>query len=151
MQVRVGVVRTETGTAMRLLSASIALAALSCTPVLANGIAAAPGRIVTYAPTETGGMAIPNVNRGDLFAISCDNIRAGNVEVRVVLALANAPGERPTGYTSVLATNQTVAPHAVHVRVPDVPDIANHTVDVKVYVTDAKGTKACAAGRVHIV
>ncbi len=36
-------------------------------------------------------------------------------------------------------------------RCPDVPDIANHTVKVKVYVTDAKGTRACDAGRVRIV
>jgi len=68
-----------------------------------------------------------------------------------VMSLDGAPGDAPTGYSSVLATNQTVARHAVHVQVPDVPDFANHTVDVKVYVTDAKGTHACDAGRVRIV
>ncbi len=134
---------------MRLLLAGVALAALSCTPAMANGITVVPGRILSYATTDLGGAGVPTVNRGDLFAISCANIRARNTDVRVVMSLAR--GETPTGYSAVLATNQTVAPHAVHVQVPDVPDIANHTVTVKVYVTDAKGTRACDAGRVHIV
>jgi hypothetical protein len=134
---------------MRLLSAVIAFSALACTPAMANGIDVMPGRIVGYATTDLGGAGVPTVNRGDLFAISCDNIRAAGSDVRVVMSLAT--GEQPTGYSAVLATNQSVARHAVHVQVPDVPDIANHTVNVKVYVTDAKGTKACDAGRVHIV
>ena len=109
----------------------------------------APGHIVPYATMDVGGAGILTVNRGDQFAIACDDIKARGADVSVVMSLAS--GEQPTGYTAVLATDQRVARHAVQVRVPDMPDLANHTVNVKVYVTDAKGTKACDAGRVHIV
>ncbi len=98
-----------------------------------------------------GGADVPTVNRGQSFAISCDDIAAPNADVKVVMSLANPPGDQPTGYRAVMATNQTVARHAVNVRVPDVPNIANHTVTVKVYVTNGKIVKACDAGRVRIV
>ncbi len=123
--------------------------AASGAPALASGIPVMPGHVIPYATADLGGADIPTVNRGDLFAIACDNIRAPGADVRVVMALSAA--ERPTGYTAILATNQKIARHAVHVQVPDLPDIGGHTVNVKVYVTDAKGTKACDAGRVHIV
>lgn len=124
------------------------LAATSA-PALANGIQVVPAHLIPYATTDLSGGGIPTVNRGDQFAIACDDIKTAGAEVRVVMALSAA--EQPTGYTAILATNQKVARHAVHVQVPDVPDITGHTVNVKVYVTDAKGTKACDAGQVHIV
>ena len=140
------------GTSMRALWIGLAVLAASSAPALAGGVVVAPGHIVAYATTELGGAEIPTVTRGDRFAISCDDIKAPGADVRVVMSLANPPGEQPTGYAAILATNQTVTRHSVHVQVPDVPDIANHTVSVRVYVTDAKGgTKACDAGRVHIV
>ncbi len=134
---------------MRAFWIGIAMLTATSAPALANGIQVVPGHIIPYASTELGGADIPTVNRGALFAIACDNIKAAGADVRVVMALSAA--EQPTGYTAILATNQKVARHAVHVQVPDVPDIGGHTVNVKVYVTDAKGTKACDAGRVHIV
>ncbi|MEI9994037.1 MAG: hypothetical protein WDM91_05555 [Rhizomicrobium sp.] len=136
---------------MRALWMGLAGVLASAAPALANGITTVPGHITTYATTDLGGAGVPTVTRGDQFAIACDGIRGNGADVRVVMALANPPGEAPTGYSAVLATNQKVARHAVHVQVPDVPDLANHTVTVTVYVTDAKGTKACDAGRVHIV
>ena len=134
---------------MRALWIGIAMLTATSAPALANGIQVVPGRLIPYATADMGGGGIPTVNRGDLFAIACDDIKASGADVRVVMALSSA--DQPTGYTAILATNQKVARHAVHVQVPDVPDIANHTVNVKVYVTDAKGTRACDAGRVHIV
>jgi hypothetical protein len=136
---------------MRVLWLGFAALLATGTPALANGIVTVPGRLWSYATTDVGGAAIPTVTRGTEFAIACDGIKANGAQVRVVMSLDTASGDAPTGYSSVLATKQTVARHAVHVQVPDVPDIANHTVDVKVYVTDAKGTKACDAGRVRIV
>jgi hypothetical protein len=50
----------------------------------------------------------------------------------------------------VLATRQRVSHGAVHIRVPDLPDLSNHTVDVKVFVVGSKGTTRCDAGRVKI-
>ena len=134
---------------MRALWIGIAMLTATSAPALANGIQVVPGHLTPYATSDMGGGGIPTVNRGDLFAIACDDIKASGADVRVVMALSSA--DLPTGYTAILATNQKVARHAVHVQVPDVPDIANHTVNVKVYVTDAKGTRACDAGRVHIV
>ena len=134
---------------MRALWIGIAMLAASGAPALANGIQVVPGRLITYASTDASGGGIPTVGRGELFAIACDDIKASGADVRVVMALSAA--DQTTGYSAILATNQTVARHAVHVQVPDMPDIANRTVNVKVYVTDAKGTKACDAGRVHIV
>ena len=134
---------------MRAFWIGMAIVAATSAPALANGIQVVPGHLIPYATTDMGGSGIPTVGRGELFAIACDDIKAGGANVSVVMSLSAA--EAPTGYTAILATNQKVARHAVHVQVPDVPDIANHTVNVKVYVTDAKGTRACDAGRVHIV
>ena len=137
---------------MRVLAAGFAaVVVVSASPALASGIDTIPGRLKTYATTDAGGASIPMVTRGAQFAIACDGIKSNASDVRVVMSLDAASGDEPTGYSSVLATQQTVARHAVHVQVPDVPDLANHTVDVKVYVTDAKGTHACDAGRVRIV
>jgi len=60
-------------------------------------------------------------------------------------------GETPTGYQKVLLTDETIGGNAVHVRVPDMPDLVNHTVTLKIYVTSAKGTTACNAGHLRIV
>ncbi|HEY4942645.1 MAG TPA: hypothetical protein VII56_14545 [Rhizomicrobium sp.] len=136
---------------MRAIWIGLAALAVTGTPATACNIQVLPGHIVAYASTDAGGADIPTVTRGDQFAIACDGITAPGADVRVVMSLSNPPGEQPTGYAAVLATNQKVTRHAVAVQVPDVPDFANHTVSVKVYVTDAKGTKACDAGRVHIV
>ena len=136
---------------MRAIWLGLAALVVTSAPAIAGGIEVLPGHIVAYASADSGGAAIPTVNRGDQFAIACDGIKTPGADVRVVMSLANPPGEQPTGYAAVLATNQKVTRHSVAVQVPDVPDFANHTVSVKVYVTDSKGTKACDAGRVHIV
>ena len=136
---------------MRALWIGFAVLLASSAPALANNIATMPGHVTSYATTDLGGAGLPTVMRGAQFAIACDGIKSAGTDVRVVMSLDAVAGDQPTGYSSVLATNQTVARHAVHVQVPDVPDIANHTVNVKVYVTDSKGTKACDAGRVRIV
>ena len=137
--------------AMRGLGIGFAILLATATPAFANGITTITARITSYAPADLGGSGIPTVARGDQFAIACDGIRSSGTDVRVVMSLDNTQGDAPTGYSAVLATRQRVAHHEVQVQVPDVPDLANHTVKVKVYVTDAKGTKACDAGRVRIV
>ncbi|HJW40446.1 MAG TPA: hypothetical protein VJ476_04355 [Rhizomicrobium sp.] len=136
---------------MRVLGIGFAALLATSAPGFAQSFQTLPGRISSYATSDLGGAEIPIVGRGTQFAIACDGIKSSEAQVSVVLSLDSAAGETPTGYSSVLATNQIVARHAVHVQVPDVPDIANHTVNVKVYVTDAKGTRACDAGRVRIV
>ncbi len=136
---------------MRVLGIGFAVLLATASPSFASGITTISARITTYAPTDLGGSGIPTMSRGDQLAVACTGIESSGSDVRVVMSLDNSSGDAPTGYSAVLATKQTVVHHVVQFQVPDVPDLANHTVNVKVYVTDAKGTKACDAGRVRIV
>jgi len=68
----------------------------------------------------------------------------------VVLTISAMPGETPPGYKKVLATDAQVAYGAVRVRIPTVPDIADHTVNLDVYVVNEQGSKSCDAGHVKI-
>ena len=105
--------------------------------------------MTSYTSPDIGG-GIPKVARGQFLGLACANVEHVAVDaVRVVMSLAS--NEPPTGYTGVLATDQTITGGTVHVRVPDLPDLAQHTVRVKVYVTDGHGVHSCDAGRVRIV
>ena len=137
---------------MRLVAIGCTMtAALLCAaPARANELQF-HGRYVSYATTDLGGSDVTPVNRGQSLAIACDNIGAPGADVRVVMSLDSVKGENPTGYEAVLLTGQTVQGNAVRVHVPDVPDLVNHTVTLKVYVTGPKGTTACNAGHLRIV
>lgn len=105
----------------------------------------------SYATPELGGSTITPVSRGESLAIACENIGAPGSDVRVVISVDRVKGDEPTGYEAVMLTDQMVQGTAVHVRVPDMPDLVNHTVTLKVYVTGASGTTACNAGHLRIV
>ena len=109
------------------------------------------GRTASYAPLDDHGGSVPNVARGQALGIACADAREAGAVVQVVMQIARAMGEKATGYNAVLATEQKVTDGTVHVRVPDVPGIAQHTVNVKVYVTGSKGTRSCDGGLVRIV
>jgi len=136
---------------MKLVSVGGVLTAV----LLAVGPSAAhevqPTGKYTYATSDLAGADVTPVNRGQSLAIACENIGAPGADVRVVMALDAVQGEEPIGYEAVLLTGQTVEGHAVRVRVPDVPDLLNHTVTLRVYITDAKGTTSCNAGHLRIV
>ena len=136
---------------MKLVSIGCVLTAmvLSAGPSAANEVQSAGH--YAYATGDLAGSDITPVNRGQSLAIACENIGAPDADVRVVMALDSVKGEEPTGYEAVLLTGQTVEGHAVRVRVPDVPDLLNHTVTLRVYITDAKGTTSCNAGHLRIV
>lgn len=104
----------------------------------------------------TGGITVPSDKvlpsaiRGQFLGVACAKVELAAAEaVQVVLYLA--PNEKPTGYKGVLATEQTVTPGTVHVRVPDMPELADHTVRVQVYYMDTGGRHTCDAGKVRIV
>lgn len=104
----------------------------------------------------TGGIAaaekpaLPTAARGQFIGVACANVeRVGNKSVQVVMFIA--PGETPTGYRGVLATEQSITPGTVHVRVPNTPNLADRTVLVRVYYLDSAGRHTCDAGKVHIV
>lgn len=100
--------------------------------------------------SENGG-EVPQIKRGQKIDIACSAASSKGARVRVVMQFDGMPGESDTGYNAFLITEQTVAEGLVQVRVPDMPEVANHTVDVKVYVTDQNGTSSCDAGRIKIV
>ncbi|MBI1330077.1 MAG: hypothetical protein GC166_09270 [Alphaproteobacteria bacterium] len=93
--------------------------------------------------------AIPIVSRGDALSIACDALqyRKPSSDVRVVLTISAAPGETSPGYKQVMATEEELMRGAVRVRVPNVPDIENHTINLDVYVINDEGSnKSCDAG-----
>ena len=129
-----------------VLSAAVASPAISSELMLPLA-----GTITGYAPPSEQGGAVPSVARGQALGIACADIRGPGAEVQVVMQIAHVIGETATGYDAVLATEQKLGDGTVHVRIPDVPGISQHTVNVKVYVTDSTGTHSCDGGRVRIV
>jgi hypothetical protein len=108
-------------------------------------------KITMYAtPNENGGH-LPTIARGQPLGVACADVSEAGAVVQVVLQIAHTSGEPETGYDAVLATEQKITDDEVHVRVPDVPGLSRHTVNVKVFVTDSKGTHSCDGGRVRIV
>ncbi len=121
---------------------AVLLGALTiCGPALAGNSA--------LAPTDD---VITVVSPGEQIGIACDalSVAQQNSDVRVVLTISAAPGEIPPGYKKVLATDQQLSKGTVHVKVPNTPEIANHTYDMSVYVVDPKGSQSCDAGAVKV-
>ncbi|HEX3808345.1 MAG TPA: hypothetical protein VH000_11090 [Rhizomicrobium sp.] len=137
---------------------NIALGALAISfaaPVVAHELPGASSQgTIPYAVDEMGSdNTVPFIDRGSQIAIACDALdKASADNVRVVMRIAPTLGDLDTGYKKVLATDETVSNGAVHVRVPDVPDLASHTVQVNVYVTKASGQQlTCDAGTMRVV
>jgi hypothetical protein len=97
--------------------------------------------------------AVPNLALGEDLAISCEAIErvADPSDVRVVLTIAALPGETSPGYKKIMAINEKVTGNAVHLKVPNAPDLANHTVDLAVYVADGTKSNDCDGGKYKIV
>jgi hypothetical protein len=131
-------------------------------PAVANGSSAAPlpqatppaASIATDStlPPDAEVEVVPQVTPGDKISIACDALTKSNPnsDVRVVLTISAIPGETPPGYKKVLATDAQVAYGAVRVRIPTVPDIEDHTVNLNVYVVNDQGSRSCDAGHVKI-
>jgi hypothetical protein len=130
----------------------LVVAAMAATPATANSFLKPQGKIILFAPEDDqGGGSVPTVARGEQFGVNCGCMGSAALDdVRVVLNLSTDPDQLPTGYKKLLATDQHIEHGALRVRVPDAPGLANHTVDVQVYVLDGKVAHACNAGRVRI-
>jgi hypothetical protein len=121
-------------------------------PAFASGPAGSAPPATSVVPDDADIEIVPQVTPGDQIAIACDALshsKAGS-DVRVVLTISAIPGESEPGYQKVLATNEQVAFGAVRVRIPTVPEISEHTVNLNVYVVDDKGSQSCDAGHVKI-
>jgi hypothetical protein len=111
-----------------------------------------PSAVTPFIPNDADVEVVPQVTPGDQIAIACDALTNSKADsdVRVVLTISAMPGETAPGYKKVLATDAQVAYGAVRVRIPTVPEIAEHTVNLDVYVVNAKGSQSCDAGHVKI-
>lgn len=101
----------------------------------------------TITVQDSGGGTIPHAARGQYLGLACANVEKDGA-VSVVLFPDN--NQSPTGIAGVLATEQKVDTGLVHVRVPDFPELADHTLHVKVFFRDASGTHICDGGSVKI-
>lgn len=95
---------------------------------------------------------VPSVVPGDEIVVACAPIeqREANSDVRVVLTIAAMPSDVPPGYKKVLATEEQVSRYGVRVRVPNVPDLPDHTVNLNVYVV-GESTHDCDGGHLRVV
>jgi len=137
---------------IRFLSIAATVAVLA-SPALAQSPAheTASTRI---ASLDSGGPeVVPDVAPGEEIMIACAPIeqRTADSDVRVVLTIAAVPTEVPPGYKKVLATDEQLGKYGVRVRVPDVPDLPNHTVNLNVYVVNNSSSRACDGGHVKVV
>lgn len=126
--------------------------------VTAAAVALNSGAVFAQLPTTastgypTNQSSAFDVNPGDNIEIACEAVekRAADSDVRVVLTISALPGENTPGYAKVLATDEQVLKDAVRVRIPDLPNLAERTVGVDVYVVRADGADHCGAGQVKI-
>lgn len=96
-----------------------------------------------------GGSSVPELKRGTSFDVACPSVEHVQAEaVHVVMY----PGREDTssGVAGVLVTERTIAPGVVHVRLPDIPDLRDHVVWIKVIYPGAGGNRFCDAGRIRL-
>ena len=135
---------------MRKISGMWAAMALVLVPPLAAHAQLPPTTTPMRADREMS--AFPDVVPGDNIEIACDAVekRAADSDVRVVLTISAVPGESEPGYAKVLATDEQLLKDAVRVRIPELPNLEDHTVGLDVYVVGTTSAEHCDAGHVKI-
>ena len=134
-----------------ILIACTFVAAVVAGPAFANSFVKPMGKIILFQPSDTqAGGDVPTLSRGEQFGVNCGCMGSPHSDVRVVLHLSSEPDQAPTGYKKLLATDQRIDHGSLRVRVPDAPGLANHTVDIEVYVLGRDGARTCNAGKVRI-
>ncbi len=130
----------------------ICLAALAGTMSLLIGGASFAMDAILDSALDKGGAVIHAVKPGDAFDIvgDCLDMARSSRDVRVVLQLAGKTDKASMGYREVLATEQHLSKTVLQVRVPEMPEMANHTFRVKVFVLDSATPGTCEAGQIRI-
>jgi hypothetical protein len=107
---------------------------------------------VDRVAAHSNASAFPDLLPGDHIEIACEAVekRAADSDVRVVLTISAMPGESAPGYQKVLATDEQLLKDAVRVRIPQMPNLEDHTVGLDVYVVGSTTAEHCDAGRVKI-
>jgi hypothetical protein len=133
-------------------TAVLAGTALLAVPVLAQ-TPNPTAKFTQIASPDNNTQPLPDLAPGDDVAIACEAIErvADPSDVRVVLTIAAVPGDTSPGYKKILALNEKVTGSAVHLKVPNAPDLENHTVNLSVYVVDTGHSNDCEAGQYRIV
>ena len=138
---------------MRFVPIGLLAAAFAIAPAgwaAADAFVRPMGKIVLLDSSDArDGAGVPSVAPGSQFAVNCGCLGSRG-DIRVVFALSPQGDEKPTGYKKLLVTSERVEKGAVRVTVPTTPYLANHTVEVKVYVVGAAAVHACDAGKVRI-
>jgi hypothetical protein len=130
----------------------------SCLAVLATAVATVLGGTayamdaIAHSALGAGGSLIQEFRAGDGFDIvgDCLALARSSRDVRVVLSLSDRPAAASVGYSSVLVTEQKLDTNALHVRVPEMPEMSHHTYRVKVFAVDSEAPSACEAGQIRI-
>jgi len=134
--------------------AALAAAALAIGPAQAQAQKPPSTKVPQFAQLGPDDEVVPVVAPGEEIGIACDALEytAPDNDVRVVLTISAAPADPQAaiGYKKVLATNEELTKGAVRVRIPEVPDLENHTVNVNVYVVNGEASLNCDAGHMHI-
>lgn len=139
---------------MRILPVLVfASAALAAPAALAQAPASHTAAATRVATLDSGREVVPDVAPGDEIMIACAPIeqRGPSSDVRVVLTISAMPNDVPPGYKKVLATEEQLGKYGVKVRVPDVPDLPDHTVNLNVYVVGSNSSRDCDGGHVRVV
>jgi len=97
---------------------------------------------------ESGNAATPDAVHGQSLRLACPNVEQAN---GVMVVMFPGRDDTSSGVGGVVVTERTIAPGVVTMRVPNIPDLKDHIVRVKVYYIDASGKHACDAGRVHLL
>jgi hypothetical protein len=132
---------------------AVAGTALIVTPAFAQTALQTPKKAIIGSIDNFGSEVVPNVEPGEQIMIACAPIehRDANADVRVVLTIAAAPTDAPAGYKRVLATDEELGKYGVRVRVPGLPNLPDHTVNLDVYVMNGDTHRSCDAGHVRVV
>jgi len=130
-----------------------AIAVSLSSPVCAQAPVPTASATAVAGLQDSSGEVIPNVVAGDEIVVACAPIeqREANSDVRVVLTVAAIPSELPPGFKRVLATDEQVGRYGVRVRVPNLPDLPDHTVNLNVYVVGEKTSRDCDGGHLRVV
>ncbi|HEX3653124.1 MAG TPA: hypothetical protein VHU18_09910 [Rhizomicrobium sp.] len=129
-----------------LLATSFAIPASAQVPMQTASATAVAG-------LGSGSEIVPSVEPGDEIVVACAPIeqRDTNSDVRVVLTIAATPSDVPPGFKKVLATEEQVGQYGVTVRVPSVPELPDHTVNLNVYVIGQSASRDCDGGHLRVV
>jgi hypothetical protein len=132
--------------AVALLAITLAIPAYAQVPTSGASATAVAG-------LASGSEIVPSVVPGDEIVVACAPIeqRDANADVRVVLTIAAMPNDLPAGYKKVLATDEQVGHFGVKVRVPNLPDLPDHTVNLNVYVLGQNANRDCDGGHLRVV